>query len=262
MRPQIRRETAPSWGEGQQNAVTTLGRVVGVRAVQQPVVEHDSIARPHRDGHLSGLIADRRMIERKSSSVLVSVAQRAMQRQAAMVRAWQHPQSACDRRRVAQVTQQGDLRHRWAHAHGMIPTPPVLMPPERRAMGVLGGHVARDPAQICCSDPLSQGLIPLSIVEDDPNNSIVPAKRGKSIVRPLASRHRRRPQRDIHLIAQRIDTRLIEKPIKHRVANRAELLRSSSLPAFAEVCSHTRRAPAARPRPPPGSGRGRSCPAA
>lgn len=72
--------------EVQQQAVATVGEVVGVRTVQEPVIHEHRVASPHGQRSLAGLVAHRRMVGiERDGSVAVRLGENGVNRDAARV---------------------------------------------------------------------------------------------------------------------------------------------------------------------------------
>src|SRR5918999_596971 len=118
-----------------------------MRAVQETVVEHYRVTAANAHGLLSGSITKRGMPERNIGFLSVRFGQAPMKRNAPAMRPRKDSQRARIFGHITQIDQKRDLCCLSTETNGMVPAPPVLVPPERRRTRLLHAYIGRDPAQ-------------------------------------------------------------------------------------------------------------------
>ncbi len=145
----IVRQFPPRRREREKNAVASGVARIAMRAVKQSVIDHYSIARSQAECHLVREVAQSDMSRLKSfRTVPVRLGKDGVDRCALEMRTPEDPQSTVLGICVRQITKNSYL---WGHspiAQRMIPAPPILMPPQGRAMRFLDAHVSGNPFKI------------------------------------------------------------------------------------------------------------------
>ncbi len=105
-----------------------------------------------------------------------------------VVRSGEDSKGSVVRLQVHQVANDRNLRGGRLEADRMVPAPPVLMPPQRRAVRVLDTQVPGDPSQILRGDHSTQRLRAAIRREHTLDDAVPPPKEHQRVVRPHTRR--------------------------------------------------------------------------
>jgi hypothetical protein len=129
-----------------------------------------------------------------------------------MVRARQYPECAVVRVGWGEIAKNGHLRGGAPVAHGVIPAPPVLVPPQSPAAGIFDADVSGNPFDIVGIYAFGENVEATSRGQKELNDAMIPSQRQEGIVRARASAIGRRAEERLNRRASFRDFTLIQNP--------------------------------------------------
>jgi len=175
------RQLPPRRSKGQEDAVSSFARAIGVGPVEQPVIHDDCVAGLQRNRDLFREVAQGGMPGR-SRMVAVGLGEIDKNRARLQVGSRYNAQRSVRSVRFLKIEQDRHLGRRPSEANGMAPAPPVLMPCEGSTVGLFDTRISRNPPEIVAPHCVAQPRNATRRREQDLNDGIRPPQGQKRIV--------------------------------------------------------------------------------